>query len=67
MDNSHYYAVPTARKHNKYNSLITVSAKCGQYSVKLVLARNSHSKVNPAIDAAASYFTKSSARNHLAR
>ena len=32
-DNGHYYAVPTACKHNL---LITVSAKCGLYSVELL-------------------------------
>ena len=30
------------------------------YSVELVLAQNFHSKANPTIDDAASYFTKSS-------
>ena len=55
MDNGHYYAVTTALKHNKCNSLITVNATSyGLYSVQLVLAQNFHSKANPAIDAAAS-------------
>ena len=43
-----------------------VSAKCGLYSVEFVLAWNFHSKANPVIDAAASYFTKLSASNCLA-
>ena len=53
-DNGHYYAGHTASEHNKCNSLITVSTKCGLYSVELLLAQNFHSKANPAIDAAAS-------------
>ena len=62
-DNGHYYTVPTACKHNKCNSLIMVS---GLYPIELVHARNFYSKANPAIGAAASYFTKLSARNRLA-
>ena len=53
-DNSHYYAGHTASEHNKCNLLITVSTKCGLYSVEFLLAQNFHSKANPAIDAAAS-------------
>ena len=30
-DNDHYYAVPTAWKHNKCNLLITISEKCGPH------------------------------------
>ena len=34
MDNGHYYAVPSAWKHNKCNSLITVSGKCGLHVLR---------------------------------
>ena len=33
-DNGHYYVVPTPWKHNKCNSLITVSGNCDPYVLR---------------------------------
>ena len=68
-DNGHYYSVCTACKYynNKCQSLIFTKRSVQNVAqIELVLAQNFHSKANPAIDAAASYFTKSSTRNRLA-
>ena len=66
-DNCHYYSVCTACKYNKCKSLIFTKRSVQNVAqIELVLAQNFHSKANPAIDAAASYFTKSSTRNRLA-